>query len=132
MNHSDPEHVDPSQIRSGPIRNESLPPDVLECIRAVHDVIGRYVSTSLEQFGIGFMRDASPADEAVVWCSITAAWLDYHEQYLDGELLSDAEEKKLIAALVAISTGVEDVTVLRVPPDVGQKLLQCYDGLAEE
>ena len=78
------------------------------------------------------MRDANPVDEAAVWCSITAAWLDYHEQYLDGELLADEEEKKLIAALVAISTGVEDVTVLRVPPDVGQRLLQCYDGLSEE
>ena len=132
MNHSDPEPVDPSEIRSGPIRNESLPPEVLECIQAVHEVIGRYVSTSLEQFEIGFMRDANPADEAAVWCSITAAWLDYHDQYLDGELLSDEEEKKLIAALITISTGVEDVSVLRVPPDVGQKLLQCYDELGDE
>ncbi len=131
MNNSDPEHIDPNDIQSGPIRNDSLPPELLERIRAVHDVIGKYISDSLEQFEISFMRDANPNDEVVIWCSITAAWLDYHEKYLDDELLADQEEKKLIAALIAISTCVEDVTVLPVPPDVGKKRLECYDGLSD-
>lgn len=131
MNNSGPEHTDPSDIQAGPIRNESLSPELLERIRAVHNVIGKYISNSLEQFEISFMRDSNPDDEVVIWCSITAAWLDYHEKYLSDELLSDQEEKKLIGALVAISTGVEDVTVLSVPPDVGRKLLDCYDGLSD-
>jgi len=126
------EPIDPKNLRPGPIRNESISPVLLEQIRAVYDVIGSYVSTSLEQFEIGFMRDADPEDEVAIWCSITAAWLAYHELHLDDELLPDEDEKKLLAALISISTGVEDLTVLRVPPEVGQKLLDCYDNLGEE
>lgn len=129
---TDPEPIDPKNLRPGPIRNESISPEMLEQIRAVYDVIGNYVSTSLEQFEIGFMRDANPEDEVAIWCSITAAWIAYHEQYLDDELLPDKDEKKLLAALISISTGVEDLEVLGVPPDVGQKLLDCYDNLGEE
>lgn len=129
---TDPEPIDPKKLRPGPIRNESLPPEMLEQIRAVYDVIGNYVSNSLEQFEISFMRDANPADEVAIWCSITAAWIAYHEQYLGDELLPDEDERKLLAALISISTGVEDLAVLGVPPDVGRKLLDCYDDLGEE
>ena len=87
---------------------------------------------TLEQFEIGFMRDAHPESEVAVWCSITAAWIAYHEQHLDDEFLPHEDEKKLIAALIAISTGVDDVDALGVSADVGQKLLACYDGLGEE
>jgi hypothetical protein len=132
MNTPDPEPVDPKKLRPGPIRNESLSPQLLEQIEAVHKVIGSYVSTSLEQFEISFMRDAAPEDEVVIWCSITAAWIAYHEQYLGDELLPDEDEKKLIAALISISTGVEDVEVLGVPTDVGRKLLACYDALGDD
>ena len=38
----------------------------------------------------------------------------------------------LLAALVVISTGVEDVEQLGVPVDVGRKLLACYDELGKE
>lgn len=129
---TDPEPIDPKNLRPGPIRNESITPEILEQIRAVYDVIGNFVSTSLEQFEIGFMRDANPEDEVAIWCSITAAWLAYHEQHLGDEFLSDEDEKKLLAALISISTGVEDLEALGVPPDVGQKLLDCYDNLGEE
>jgi hypothetical protein len=79
------------------------------------------------------MRDSCPEDEAVIWVSITAAWDDYHEKYLDGEVLDDDdEEKKIIVALIAISTGQEDVTKLPVTVDVGSRLLECYDGLSWE
>lgn len=127
-----PEPIDPRKLRPGPIRNESLPPEMLEQIRAVYDAIGSYVSTSLEQFEIGFMRDANPADEVAVWCSITAAWLAYHEQHVGDELRPEKDEKKLLAALISISTGVEDLAVLGVPPDVGRKLLDCYNNLGRE
>ena len=58
--------------------------------------------------------------------------MDYHRQHLGDELLPDEDEKKLIAALIAISTGVEDVEALDVAADVGRKLLDCYDALGEE
>ena len=129
---SDPETVDLKKLVPGPIRNESLPAELLEQIRAVYDVIGPYLGTTLEQFEIGFMRDSNPAREVAVWCSIIAAWLTYHKKHLGDEMLSEEDEKKLLGALIAISSGVEDVEKLGVPADVGQKLLECYDSLSGE
>lgn len=77
---SEPEFIDPSKLRPGPIRNESLPPELLDQIKAVFDGIGPYINMTLEQFEIGFMRDMHPASEVALWCSITAAWLVYHEK----------------------------------------------------
>ena len=129
---TEPEHIDPSQLRPGPIRQESLSPELLEHVKAVYDVVGPYLDTTLEQFEIGFMRDAHPESEVAVWCSITEAWIAYHEKHLGDELLPDEDEKKLLAALIAISTGIEDVEQLGVPADVGRRLLTCYDELGEE
>ena len=128
----DPENVDPSQIQSGPIRHKSLSPELLEHIEAVFDVIGPYISKSLEQFEISFMRDSDPESEVALWCSITAAWISYHEQFLNDETLPDDEEKKLLGALIAISAGIEDVSKMNVPVEVGERLLQCYDELGKE
>jgi hypothetical protein len=78
------------------------------------------------------MRDTRPEDEAAVWCSITAAWIAYHEQHLGNEYLPDNDEKKLLGALIAISTGIDDAKKLGVPTNVGRKLLECYDQLEQE
>ena len=128
----EPEYVDPKQLRPGPIWHESLAPELLEQIKAVFDVIGPYIGMTLEQFEIGFMRDMHPESEVALWCSITAAWLAYHEKYLGDEVLPDAEERSLLAALIAISAGVDDVANLNVPAEVGHRLLECYDGLRGE
>jgi len=128
---SEPKHVDPSQLRPGPIRHKSLPPKLLEQIKAVFGLIGHYLGMTLEQFEIGFMRDMHPESEIALWCSITAAWLAYHEKFLGDEMLHVEEERKLLAALIAISTGIEDLSQLGVPVEVGRKLLQCYDDLGK-
>ena len=125
------EYIDPNELNSGPIRHESLSPELLQTIQAVYDLVGPYMDTTLEQFEINFMRDMNPEDEVAVWCSITAAWVAYHEKHLGGELLSDEEERKLIAVLISISTGVENVDVFDVPTEVGRKLLACYDELGK-
>jgi len=129
---NEPEYVDPKQLRPGPIRHESLSPELLEQIKAVFDVIGLYINTTLEQFEVGFMRDMHPEREVALWCSITAAWLAYHEKVLGDETLPDEEERKILGALIAISAGVEDVAKLNVPVEVGRRLLQCYDDLHKE
>jgi hypothetical protein len=116
---SEPEYIDPSQLRPGPIRHESLPPELLELIKDVFDVIGQYLGTTLEQFEIGFMRDMHPNDELALWCSIAAAWLAYHEKFLGDKTLPGEDEKKMLAALIAISTGVEDLR-LEMQERVGQ------------
>ena len=126
---TDPNPIDPKDIRSGPFRHDSLSDEMLEQVRSIFDIIGSYLETTLEQFEITLMRDAAPEDEVVIWASITAAWLDYRKQHHDDELLPEGDEKKLLAALIAISTGVEDVEALGVPVDVGRRLLACYDAL---
>ena len=132
MNTLHPQPIDISKLQPGPIRHQSLSPELLDHVRAVYDIIGPYLDTTLAQFEIGFMRDTHPEDEVAVWCSITAAWIAYHEQYLGDEYLPEEDEKKLIGSLIAISIGVEDVRKLGVPEDVGRKLLECYDELGEE
>src|SRR5215472_17997151 len=118
---TEPEYVDPRTLRLGPIRHKSLPPDLLGQIKAVYDVIGPYVGMTLEQFQIGFMRDMHPEREVSLWCRIAKAWLAYHEDYLGNETLPDEEERKLLGALVAISTGVADVSKFDVPVEVGRR-----------
>jgi hypothetical protein len=129
MTSPDSEPIDLSQLQPGPIRNESLPPELLEHIKAVYDIVGPYLETTLEQFEIGFMRDSNPESEVVVWCSIVAAWIAYHEEYLEDEYLSDDDEKKLLAALISISAGVDDPNILSVPEAVRTNLLACFDAL---
>ncbi len=129
---SEPEFIDPSQIRSGPIRHESLSPDLLEQIAAIYDVLGRYLGMTLEQFEIGFMRDAHPENNVGLWLGITTVWIDYHEKYLDDLVMSDADEKKLLSALMAISSGTDDPSKLGVPSKIGQRLWDCYDKFEAE
>ena len=129
---NEPGYIDPSKLRQGPIGHETLPPELLDRIKIVFDLIGRYTGMTLEEFEIGFMRDMHPEREVAIWCSITAAWLAYHENYLDNETLPDDEERSLVAAVIAISTGVDDVAKLNVPEEVGRRLLQCYDELGKQ
>lgn len=129
---TDPEFIDPRQIRPGPIRNESLDPILLEQIRTIYDVLGQFFNQTLEQFELGFMRDTDPEHEVVIWTAIMVVWIDYHEQYLDDVVMSDADERKLLAALISISSGVDDPSKLGVPAKIGQRLLDCYERFEKE
>lgn len=124
-------HPDPSEIRPGPIRNEELSADLLEQIGSIYEVIGPYLGTTLEQFEIGFMRDADPESEVILWSCITGVWVKYHEKYLYDEMLSEDVEKELIRALIAISTGVDDSARLGVDPEIGRGLIECWDELTD-
>jgi hypothetical protein len=46
---SQPKYVDPRKLRPGPIRRESLPPDLLGQIRAVYDVIGPHIDITFRR-----------------------------------------------------------------------------------
>ena len=127
-----PEYLDRKLRRQGPIRHESLPPEMIEQIKAVYDVIGPYLNMTLEQFEIKFMRDVHPEIEVSLWRTITVAWLRYHETFLDGQTLRQEKEKQRLAALISISAGVNDPEKLEVPVEVGLKLLQCYIESSKE
>src|SRR5690349_10762713 len=102
---SDPEFIDSSQIRPGSIRHESLDATLLEQIRTIYDVLGQFFNQTLEQFELGFMRDTNPEHEVAIWTAIMVVWMDYHEKYLDDVTMSDADERRLLAALISISSG---------------------------
>lgn len=129
---NEPQRNSPNQIRSGPIQHETLSPELLQQIGAVYDVIGPYLDTNLENFERNFMRDLHPESEVAIWFSVTAAWIAYHGEYLNDELLPDDEERQLLESLLTISMGVTDVTQMKVSEDVGRRLLQCYDDLGRE
>jgi hypothetical protein len=127
---NEPERIDPRKLRPGPIRHECLPPELLGKIEAVFGVIGPYTGMTLEQSEVGFMRDMHPEGEVALWHAITAAWLAYHAKFLSGQALPEPEERRLLAALIAISTGARDVSRLGVPAEVGRGLLGLYGGLS--
>ena len=129
---SEPQFIDPQKLRPGPICHESLPPELLDQIRAVFEVIGPYIGMTLEQFEIGFMRDRHPESEVALWFRITKAWLAYHEDFLANERLPKGDERKLLGALIAISTVMEDVSKLNVPVEVGRRLFRCYEDPARK
>lgn len=110
----------------------ALSPEVSEQMEVVYDVIGPYLDMTLEELEIDLMRDSEPEAEAMAWIGITAAWDAYHLQYLNEEVLDDEEEKKIVAALIAISDGEKNVAELPVDADVGRKLLACYKEVAGE
>jgi hypothetical protein len=66
-------YVDTDVLKTGPIRNRSLSASLLRRIREIHERIRDVYSLSLEQFEIGFMRDANPAREIAVWERIVAS-----------------------------------------------------------
>jgi hypothetical protein len=86
-----------------------------------------YINMTLEQFEIGFLRDMHPESEVALWFRITKAWLAYHEDFLGNETLPNEEERKLLGALIAISTGIEDLSKLDVPVEVGHRLHHFAD-----
>jgi hypothetical protein len=102
---NEPEYVKISDVKLGPIRHETLPPQLLEAIKAIYDLIGPYLTTDLEEFEIGFMRDMHPEREVAVWSSIAGGWLLYHQKHLAAKRLPVEEEEHLVTALIVISCG---------------------------
>lgn len=55
----------PDNIRSGPIRHDSLSDEILEQVRSIFEIVGPYLETTLEQFEVTLMRDAAPEDDDI-------------------------------------------------------------------
>ena len=131
MNEMTVENVKFDELIEGPIRHETLPCELVESIRVIHQILGRWLPDTLEEFETGFKRDAHPDVEVAMWSRISLAWIAYHVQYLGCKPLPDPEEEKLLASLIAISTGVDDVKNLIVRRHVGKRLLACYRNVGK-
>jgi hypothetical protein len=115
-----------NKSKPGSIPQESSPHDFREQIEAVYRLVGRYVGQTLEEFQMGLMGDSCPEDEVDIWCRIAATWYVYHDEILHGVRLPDDQEEKIVAALVAISAGEDDMQSLPIAAEVGTQLLAYY------
>ena len=120
------QRINLSDVEEGPVRGEKLPDDLLRTIRSLYDDVGRYVKPTLEQWELGFKRDAHPEREVRVWCAIALAWHDYHKNHINNTRLSDEDEEKLVGALAAISSGVTEAGELKLPPQTAEGLLESW------
>jgi hypothetical protein len=109
-------------------RDLQLDQDHLEVIRWTYAVVGHYVHPTLEQWELGFMRDAHPDREVIIWYRIAFAFITYHKR-CGLPLRSHAEEARLVGTLASASTGYA------VPGEEGKLARQCFeapDGWEEE
>ena len=123
--------ADPSP-QPAPDTPRPLSPELREQIQAIYDVLGPYLNLSLAEFEAGFGQDEDPEEDVELWLEITAVWIDYHETWLEDVVMSAPDERKLLSALIAISTGADDPASLGVPKKIGQQLLDCYTRFEEE
>jgi len=121
--------VSADQIRQGPIRHESLSPELLERVGKIYSLLGPYLNKTLEQFELGFMRDMHPDREIGIFEVIMEAFSAYHHHFLKGQLFSFDEEKAIAISLIMISTGITDVNQLPVPDEVGDRLINLFSHL---
>jgi hypothetical protein len=108
-------------IKEGPIRHESLPPELLSKIGTIYKIVGHYVDDSLEKFELGFMRDLHPESEVSIWSRIALAYIKFHRTHPMG---TRQEESLVVAKLTGISTE------MRIPGD--DVLRECYDNPTED
>ena len=89
--------VNVDAITPGRVRHPTLPEPLLRRIRAVHKRIRAAYDVTLEQFEIGFMRDADADEEVALWERIAAA-LDKASVELP-----DLDRKMILRTLLAYS-----------------------------
>ena len=81
-------------------------------IKVVFDVASSSSVTTLEKFGIGFMRDSGSESDVVFWQGIVAAWQSFQAKIVSRNALPDDAERKLSGALISVFNGVKDATKL--------------------
>jgi hypothetical protein len=94
-----PIEIDADKIKSGPIRNEAFPDDLLRRIEAIHARIRHVYEVNLEQFEIPFMRDSDPVGEVAVWERIVQAFEKARVA------MPQVEEKTILHTLLGYSMG---------------------------
>lgn len=113
-------------------RDRELPPTLNERIDAAYDRIGRHIDLSFEQFQSSILASKSPDDEAVLWSGVAAVWDDYSRKYLAGTSTDVEHERNIVAALIAMSNGEQELSKLPVSFEVATSLLSCFVDLADE
>jgi hypothetical protein len=120
-----------ADLKIGPIRHESLSDDVLSAIGTIYSVYGPYSGVTLEEFEVGFMRDADPAREAAVWLNIVWAWETHLRRSPSDRPLSLIQGRRIWGALIALSTGVTDPRRLGVNLRLARRIVESWENRTE-
>jgi hypothetical protein len=109
-----------ANLRMGPIRNASLPYDLLKRIRAIHTALKGIYDVSLEQMELNFMRDLHPADEVALWERIMAGLEKA------SKAMPKLDRKMIMTTLLGYSMGGRAAVDMK-NPDV-KKILRIAEG----
>jgi hypothetical protein len=114
-----------SQIRQGPIRHSTLPPELVNRIDLIRYALLRAWNQSRIEWLEGFQRDAHPSREIQVWEGIasrlTRATLDHH---LDG-----TGEAAVLRALLAASIGDNDGAARTLVREFGDRAAAIMESM---
>ena len=112
--------VDADKIKTGPIRQQSLPEPLLQRVKAIHASIKHIYGGVLEQFEIDFMRDSNPEKEVAVWERIVAAFRKVVTT------MPDLDQKMVLRTLVAYS--IDGLTPKEKVDPVVRKIIEVGVG----
>jgi hypothetical protein len=114
-----------SELQAGPVRHDSFDADASAAMKWTYHEVGHYLHLTLEQWELGFMRDANYRSEVALWCRIAIAMRLYRKRY-PKETYGAAREISLVGSLAAISTGVTDHEQLKLDAKTAHQLVRCY------
>lgn len=109
-----PIEIDEDRIKSGPVRQPSLPDPLLARVRVVHQRIKPVYDVTLEQFELTFMRDGDPEGEVAIWEALASKLEQAAAE------MSDVDQKMILRTLLAYSMDAltpeerRDTTVKRI------------------
>ena len=121
------ERLDPTIIRSGPVRNATLPPDLVGRIRLVRASFLQAWPRSMGVWLDGFKRDSHPSREVAIWEHMATVYLEYYALHPE---LSHEQHHRLFALILMIDNG-EGLNTLKtaagnLPADALEEVLQSY------
>lgn len=95
--------VSTDQIQYGPVRHDTLPPELLARIKPINDWQNQFLfrKVTLEEFELGFMRDRRPDLEVCLW----ERMMDVHQRYMEAHSGTDAKE--LFRCIINLSIGMK-------------------------
>jgi hypothetical protein len=116
-------HVNPQDLKPGPIRHKALTNKQLERVRLIYACLGPFIETPFEQFELNFLRDMHPEREIKIWSCIALAHQKFLKQKPDA---SEAEVRQAFTGLLLISMGATKPDDM--PGPLWELLERIYDG----
>ena len=113
--------VDPADLHESPVRHGDVD-DLLPAIRWTWRHFGSHVSSagSLQDWGLGYMRDANPYKEVALWVRAVYAYLEFLHLHQDRDL----DHSVVAQAVMLMLTGRADLIEPRDAADDFRKLME--------